>query len=260
VEAGREVDPSLERVPAARKDLKLFFAGTRGYIDARTQRHYMHSALEVRYRKSRIRIDCGEDWSGQVPSLSAKAMVITHAHPDHTGGLKKGAPFPVYATEPSWEGMKRFNIFDRRIVEPRKPFQIGDILLEAFPVEHSILAPAVGYRISAGKAAVFYCPDLIFIENRREALSGVRLYIGDGATLTRSFVRRRKDRLIGHAPVRTQLTWCAKEGVPRAVITHCGSEIVGGDEELITREIRKMAAERGIEAEIAYDGLEVVLR
>jgi len=55
-------------------------------------------------------------------------------------------------------------------------------------------------------------------------------------------------------------SWCAKEGVPRAVITHCGSEIVGGDEEAILKKIRKMASERGIEAEIAYDGLEVVLR
>jgi hypothetical protein len=27
-----------------------------------------------------------------------------------------------------------------------------------------------------------------------------------------------------------QIGWCAKEGVPRAIITHCGSEIVAGDE------------------------------
>ncbi|NIP83288.1 MAG: MBL fold metallo-hydrolase, partial [Gemmatimonadetes bacterium] len=61
-------------------------------------------------------------------------------------------------------------------------------------------------------------------------------------------------------PVRTQLTWCAKEGVPRAIITHCGAEIVEGDERTLGAEVRAMAEERGVEAEIAHDGLEVVLR
>jgi hypothetical protein len=58
----------------------------------------------------------------------------------------------------------------------------------------------------------------------------VQLYIGDGATLTRSFVRKRGDALIGHTTVRSPLGWCTKEGILRAVITHCGSEIVTGDE------------------------------
>lgn len=97
-------------------------------------------------------------------------------------------------------------------------------------VEHSILAPAVGYRISAGRARIFYGPDLLFIHNRAAALKDVQIYIGDGAAITRSFVRRRGERLIGHANVRTQLGWCAKEGVPLVIITHCGSEIVTGNE------------------------------
>ena len=96
--------------------------------------------------------------------------------------------------------------------------------------KHSILSPAVGYRVSAGRGRIFYAPDLIFIHERKAALDGVQLYIGDGATVMRSFVRRRGKALIGHSPVRTQLTWCQKEGVPRAIITHCGSEIVNGDE------------------------------
>ena len=54
-------------------------------------------------------------------------------------------------------------------------------------MEHSILAPAVGYRVSAGHACIFYAPDLIFIHDRAAALKEVQIYIGDGATLTRSF-------------------------------------------------------------------------
>jgi hypothetical protein len=49
------------------------------------------------------------------------------------------------------------------------------------------------------------------------------------------------------------LTWCQKEGVRRAMITHCGSEIVTGDERDIATKICAMASERGIEVRIAYD-------
>jgi len=91
-------------------------------------------------------------------------------------------------------------------------------------------------------------------------LTLVQSYIGDGATMTRSFVRKRGDTLIGHAAVRTQLGWCAKEGVPRAIITHCGSEIVTGDERMLAAKLHGMATERGVEACIAHDRMELILR
>jgi beta-lactamase family protein len=106
------------------------------------------------------------------------------------------------------------------------PTKICGITFEAFPVEHSILSPAVGYRVSAGRARIFYAPDLIFIHDRQDALKGVQVYIGDGATVTTSFIRRRGKRLIGHSPVCTQLTWCEKEGVPQAIISHCGRRLL----------------------------------
>jgi len=114
--------------------------------------------------------------------------------------------------------------------------------------------------VSAGRACIFYGPDLLFIHARRAALKDVQVYIGDGATLTRSFVRKRGHTLIGHATVRTQLGWCTKEGVPRAVITHCGSEIVTGDEHKLTKKLKALAAERGVKASIAYDGMKLTLR
>ena len=140
------------------------------------------------------------------------------------------------------------------------PKKICGITFEAFTVEHSILAPAVGYRVSAGHSCIFYVPDLIFIHDRAAALKDAQIYIGDGATLTRSFVRKRGKRLIGHAPVRTQLAWCRKEGVPRAIITHCGSEIVTADERKLTAKLRAMATEPRLEVRIAYDGMELILR
>jgi len=240
--------------------MKLTFLGTRGEIEARTRRHHMHSSLLVSYRGKKVMIDCGLDWLGKFERLHPDAIVLTHAHPDHAWGLRQGAACPVYAPPETWQTLPNYKIDHRHVIKNRAPIKICGITLEAFPVEHSILAPAVGYRARAGHACVFYGPDLLFIHDRAPALKGVHVYIGDGATLTRSFVRRRGDKLIGHATVRTQLGWCAKEGVPRAVITHCGSEIVSGDERKLASELRTMASERGIEAQIAHDRMELVLR
>jgi phosphoribosyl 1,2-cyclic phosphodiesterase len=234
--------------------MKLLFLGTRGEIEARTRRHRMHSSLLVSYRSTRVMIDCGLDWLGKFERLRPSAIVLTHAHPDHAWGLKNGAPCPVYAPQKTWQTLQICSIKERR------PTKISDIVFEAFPVEHSILAPAVGYKVSAGRAQIFYAPDLIFIHDRAAALTGVQIYIGDGATVTRSFIRKRGKRLIGHAPVHTQLAWCRKEGVPRAIITHCGSEIVTADERKLTAKLRAVVTEPGLEAYIAYDGMEFILR
>lgn len=240
--------------------MKLTFLGTRANIEARNERHERHASMLVTYYGQSVMIDCGEDWQGHVDEVDARAIVITHAHPDHAWGLKGGTLRPVYATEASWETLADFDIEESRVIEPRKPIDITRITFEAFPVRHSTRAPAVGYRVTAGRVAIFYIPDVAWIDDRKEALAGVKVYIGDGSSVTRSLVRKPGDEIIGHVPIQTQLTWCRKEGFPRAIFTHCGSSIVDGDEDARIEEIEAMAEERGGEAEIAHDGLEVVLR
>ena len=190
--------------------MKLTFLGTRGYIKPRTERHYMMASLLVSYRHSRIIIDRGEDWIGNEEWYGARAVLVTHAHPDHAWGLKQGTPCPVFASEDSWERMQSFQVKDRRTAGIREPASVGDITFEAFGVEHSTRAPAVGYRVICGRHTFFYAPDLVYIYDRAEALGGAEIYIGDGSTVDRSFVRRREDALIGHSPIRTELTWCQK--------------------------------------------------
>jgi len=239
--------------------MTLTFLGTRGEIEARRRRHRMHTSLLVSYHGARVMIDCGLDWMGKLERVDPSAIVLTHAHPDHAWGLRNGAPCPVYASQKTWQLLQHYPIEDRRLIKDRTPTKVCGITFEAFPVEHSILSPAVGYRVRAGRARIFYAPDLIFIHERKAALDGVQLYIGDGATVMRSFVRRRGKALIGHSPVRTQLTWCQKEGVRRAIITHCGSEIVNSDEREIAAKLRVIAAERRVDVRIAYDGMKLNL-
>ncbi len=239
--------------------MRLIFLGTRANIEIRNRRHRRHSALMLEHAGRRVMIDCGADWRGRVMKLAPDAIVLTHAHPDHAWGLADGAPCPVHATEESWQTLADYPIRERRLVAPRTPFTVEGISFEAFPVDHSLRCPAVGYRISLDSVALFYVPDVVAIRERSAALDGVALFIGDGATITRPLVRRHGDNLFGHTTIRSQLGWCQKEGVPRALFTHCGTEIVAGDERRLGAVIRAMARERGVEARIAYDGFTLTL-
>lgn len=207
-------------------------------------------------------VDCGETWLGRLEDVAPDAIVLTHAHPDHAFGLRDGAPCPVYATSETWRNSEvdGFPIGQRRTIAPGEPETVSGMVFEAFPLLHSTRAPAVGYRITAGRPSVFYAPDVVYIMDRKEALRKVKLYIGDGATISRSMVRKPGDTPIGHVPVRTQLTWCGREGVPEMIVTHCGSGIVRGDERKLGPKLERMADERGVKVRIAHDGMEVVLR
>lgn len=240
--------------------MKLTFLGTRGYIEAANDRHRRHSALLVRYGETDVMVDCGADWKGEFREIGPDAIVLTHAHPDHAFGLEDGADCRVYATAVTWASIEDYPIADRHEVKPREPFEIDGISFEAFPVTHSLRAPAVGYRIAAGRSKIFYVPDVVDVHDRETALDGVDLFIGDGATLTRSMVRRKGDQLFGHTTVRAQIGWCQEAGIPRALFTHCGREIVEGDERTLGPKVEEMGRERGVDAAIAHDGLSLTLR
>jgi phosphoribosyl 1,2-cyclic phosphodiesterase len=239
--------------------MRLTFLGTRGEIEARTREHRMHSSLLIAHEGCVIMIDCGIDWLKRVMKMRPKAIFLTHAHSDHAGGLKNGAPCKVFATRETWKTLQRFAIRKRSVVTPHQAIEIGDLTFEAFPVEHSLIAPAVGYRVTGTRSSIFYVPDVVSIPEPARALSGVSVYIGDGASITRPLMRKRDSVLIGHAPITVQLRWCKQESISRAFFTHCGSQIVAGDIKATAEKIRMLGRELDIEVQIAHDGLEIVI-
>ena len=130
---------------------------------------------------------------------------------------------------------------------------IDGVRFKAYRVEHSIRAPAVGYRVSAKAGSFFYLPDVADLPDAATALRGIGMYIGDGATLQRSMVRMKHGISIGHASIATQLEWCAKAHVPRAIFTHCGSAIVSSNARAMGAIVRNLGRAHGIEARLASD-------
>jgi hypothetical protein len=128
------------------------------------------------------------------------------------------------------------------------------VSLLAVPIQHSIRAPTVGYRVSARGTSFFYAPDIAALPKVAETLGGIDVYVGDGATIKRTMVRKSGRSLIGHAPIGRQLEWCERAGVRRAIFTHCGSAIVGSDGRRTKPLVRSLGRTHGVDAQVAGDG------
>jgi len=240
--------------------MHITFLGTRGYIDARTSKHYYHTATLITYRNKKIMVDCGEDWVKKVWQIKPDAIVLTHAHPDHAYGLKNGSPCPVYATTTTWQLIKDFLIPEdfRKKIFFTKPNIIYGVNFKPIKVLHSLKAPAVSFRISIDKKTFFYSGDIAYLPDQKRNLKNVSLYIGDGSTVQKSLIRKKDGQIYGHASVKTQLGWCKKADIKNAIFTHCGSELVINSCKY-AKIVCALAKIRGVYVRVAYDGLMVYL-
>ncbi len=235
--------------------MTITFLGTCGNIPIRSSRHRRHSALLLAGPKGRVLIDWGEDWLGRADRFQPTAIFVTHGHPDHAGGLKRGTACPVYATAATWRIMARWPIRVRCQLPLRRPVMIGGFVIEAWPVQHSLRAPAVGLKVRTRGGCLFYVPDVAALDRHGRTLRDVDLYVGDGAALVRPLVRSRGPALIGHASVAAQLDWCRAGGVARAIFTHCGSGIVRSVPGRAEATVQSLGRMRGVDARLAHDGL-----
>lgn len=239
--------------------MRITFFGTRGYIEEKSRRHKRHTLTCLEHDDIKIFVDCGLDWLTEWHRHKPDAIILTHAHPDHSFGLAHGADCPVYASKESLDYIKDFPLDDKHTMIPRSIYKIGPFFIEPFFVVHSIRCPAVGFRIRVDEITIFIAHDIISIPEQDDALTGVVAYIGDGSSLYRPLVRRQNNQLVGHTTIRAQIGWCEKFAIRDAIFTHCGSEIVAADGRVMSRKVRELGKERGVFARIAYDGLSIDL-
>lgn len=240
----------------------LHFYGTKGYVEERSRAHSGHSAFTIEAEEFRLLCDFGQNRKGLLKKIRPDAIFVSHAHPDHVGGLEEGTGLPVYASAITHEISKGFAIAKRFVLKPGVSVRIGPFRLAAFPVVHSVRCPCVAARIDVGGETIVYSGDIVAFDDQSAALVGASVYVGDGSTLKGSLVRRHASgALIGHTTVRAQLGWLGKHGVPRAVFSHFGKGPIEMGEPALKESLVALAKEKapGCEVTAARDGLSLEL-
>lgn len=211
--------------------MKLTFLGTKGMIDINSPTHRWHSSLLVEKDNFRLLVDHGIE-SEKLAKIKPDAILITHAHPDHFIWLKSDEKYDgkIYATKETINAAKFMRNF--AAFKTNQWFTIGPFKIFAYPLIHSLIAPTVGLKIKNTGKTISYNPDIIAPENK-DILKNIDLYIGDGASVTNNIVRRQGDKLFGHGQIQTQLNWCKKYKIKKAIITHFGKKALRiGDKKL----------------------------
>lgn len=114
----------------------------------------------IQHGDSRIMMDCGRERRDRLNTVAPTSTVLTHAHLDHAYGLTDGAPCPVYATNETFNMLRHLPVPDRRKMRLGKSIGIDGVMFMAFPVHHSIHAPADGYLVSVESCSFIYLPDV----------------------------------------------------------------------------------------------------
>lgn len=102
---------------------------------------------------------------GEKPS-DLSAILISHEHSDHIKGagiLSRKLDIPIYANENTWNGMEPFigpvDSNNKAYFNTGAEFEIGEILVRAFPIPHDACEP-VGYNFYADCKKITVATDI----------------------------------------------------------------------------------------------------
>ena len=240
---------------------KLLFVGTRGEVEEYRRGHRYHSSMMVILDNGkRILIDYGEE-SPPLEKLNPDAIVITHAHPDHCGGLEgKEITIPVYMT-PFTDKLldpEHYPMRDRRVIRCGREYDIYGLKVTPHRVYHSVKAPTVGLLLRVGDKKIWYCSDYLHLKDYTRILDGVDIWIGDGSSVSRDLIRvnERYREPFGHSSLKTQIRQAERVGCKLFIVTHLGKEAI---EDYTDRELRKELETEKVKVIVARDGKEIDL-
>ncbi|NLV53571.1 MAG: MBL fold metallo-hydrolase [Bacteroidales bacterium] len=202
--------------------------------DSKDKRLRCSSLLDV--RDKRILFDCGPDFRAQMLGVDFKpldAVLITHEHYDHVGGLDDLRPFSVFGDvnvyaerfcgdhlmkripycftpkEKRYPGVPAINLLE---IEPHVPFKVGDVEIMPVRVMHGRL-PVVGFRIEN----FAYITDMKTIpEEDVEYLRGVEYMVINGL---------RHEEHPSHQTIDHAISFAESLGVKEIWLIHMGHHI-----------------------------------
>jgi len=112
------------------------------------------NALVVEGGGARVMVDCGFPYAETVARLQRlgcaaddiDAIVVTHEHDDHVGGVARFAArsnIPVYMTAGTFAAVaSKFGKVRVHCFDPHRPFELGGVQVQPFPVPHDAREPA----------------------------------------------------------------------------------------------------------------------
>ncbi len=207
--------------------IKLLFLGTKANIEESSKKHKYNSSFLIEYKKFKILIDYGLLHKNNLNKIKPNVIMITHVHPDHYTWTERNIKtnIPIYLTKETLKYGK-FKPKNYKIIKPGKKFKIKDFTILPFKVLHSIICPAIGFKIIVNKKSIIYTGDLVDIINKNKILKNVDYYIGDGSCIKANLVRKKGNKIFGHARISTQINWCKEYEIKNIIFTHLGKETI----------------------------------
>lgn len=217
----------------------------------------LRASVLLKEGEKRILIDCGPDFRQQIlPEEFVKldAVLITHEHYDHVGGLDDLRPFCRFGYVELYGEKHTFNVLKQRIpycfaekkypgvpsfnlnyIEPNRKFKVGGIEIEPIRIMHYML-PIVGYRI--GKFA--YLTDVKIIPDEEyQKLNGLDVLVIDALRI---------EEHISHENLKQALENIKRISPRKAYLIHMSHQIGLHDE------VESTLPEN---VHLSYDGLEI---
>lgn len=227
------------------------------------------SAL-VETDSTRLLIDCGPDFRQQIlpqPFRRIDAILITHAHYDHMGGMDDIRPYcqfgeiNVYADPIARQGlleMLPYCFAENRYpgvpaiglheIHPHQPMTIGDLHIMPIQVMHGKL-PILGFHIMQTATLDLQSPTLTYITDMKTIGDGELHYITGTDLLIVNALRVGKPHH-SHQTLEDAVTFARRVEARRTLFIHASHDI--GLHEEVNRQLPAGMA-------IAYDGQEVKL-